>query len=1395
MLAGHRPRVPLYDLQSFTETAEHADTLSATQKLYKVDRDPVALMHIPSTAVTLFIKDIEFTDSLTRSFVQYALRSGAHERVRSLYLLDCEFTSLVTLLKPFSRVQNLSITACNVRSFVEFPVLPSVISLHLDGNRLCSWSHFPEAPRLSFLSLNNNQFESFAHFPVARLFGLEILSVCGNPLGLILPMRGQDIPTTPEAEEMCLALGVLSLFASHARIHTINGVTIPALAEYFVATYGGFPAGGGNESLFLRALDTLLASSDHTLPYRFLNNLNWETEENRDYFLRSGSGLNSYQFRTYLTQYLYSPSINSALLKAGFQEDELEEAGVATFTVEAEQSLMVVDVLFFHSTFGGAPQSLHDVSRQLRKGGATVRYSYEVTIPPTRVEGSRLIATIYLEEARRPSVGRESRPSRGSIGLTNLLQASLAATGSTATQGYVQVHIASPPIRCGAPTILSANLLMEKAELFVGQQASLKYGYSGGAEGATTIMWSRCLEVCPTCQRTYAIDRSGCSIDCSALNDYRATTERPGVMGNTCTCVCRYIKSGLAREPGNCEYVPALADANMCLKVQLVPVNANGIDGDTYTVFSSVVKVDEAYVLKHIELEKVGCAKAVLRVSTAIPVDVEIEWSRRMDHTGETTTAAVTALGPTIAEYTNERTFELTSNIIEQYQLYGSVEVVCRVAFFDVGEPDADDPDFRESPPILVKELAVEFFINHAKHTPASRTPRTRSLSNRAITPLHRSEASTTAVQAAQYSRKRDSISMPEYAQTSEFIEKPNPRVEVAVSQPNLNLLASNDAIVRSSRTQSAQKVTRFSDEDGLKLETCHDTPPRPTLSTHDIRLSAVNVSVGQGQPASALNILRSCSSSQRPALVNAYCDSVEATYTLSGSDDVDVYKNVERSRQRLSRVDQSKASEMPKSLVLQTSACYNSFSMFADSLPPPREGGSDLPENTNTESLSLSSGGASLANVQFEFSAPSGDSLSTHATGAMLGTTRHVASSTINVQISGANNADLSNINVNGETQNNTGGKPTQPKDGETEITITMDDSTDSKPSACTEHEASTTIPSLGISPQPLDIPLRVGQSPANQDPAALYSDMAPSPNTEATPITPEVEEETKSRTLGNLENLENLENLDVEPSPSIVPTSRYEPQELADSLAAVEEPALQVKDARVLENEIAFRNGQVLLRIGTVSAMVGASITFDLYGQIDDGTVVYVTRAYREGIFFETGLQQLTPSATANYCRTYVYRVTPFDFGASIRVIVRVAGAFGGTPLLDQLITPVPVNAQENDISVFMWRRVCADKVYKTDCNAIDRTTGKTTPVSIAYTGKQFTIKLNKRVVYTSKDARRLDSELEFVPCPETKTMDVLIKILKPCSLSLTFGRIEDLGFLYYRLLHTANLSLLFF
>ncbi|TNJ28596.1 hypothetical protein GMRT_12760 [Giardia muris] len=1369
MLAGHRPRVPLYDLQSFTETAEHLDALSATQKLYKVDRDPVALMHIPSTAVTLFIKDIEFTDSLTRSFVQYALRSGAHERVRSLYLLECGFTSLVTFLKPFSRVQNLSITACNVRSFVEFPVLPSVISLHLDGNKLCSWAHFPEAPRLSFLSLNNNQFESFAHFPVARLCGLEILSVCGNPLGLILPMRGQDIPTTPETEEMCLALGVLSLFASHARIHTINGVTIPALAEYFVATYGAFPAGGGNESLFLRALDTLLASSDHTLPYRLLNNLNWETEENRSYFLRPGSGLNSYQFRTYLTQYLYSPSLNSALLKAGFQEDELDEAGVTTFTVEAEQSLMVVEVLFFHSTFGAAPQALHDVSRQLRKGGTAVRYSYEIIIPPTRVEGTRIIATVYLEEARRPSVGREGRPSRGSMGLTNLLQASLAATGSTTTQGYVQVHIASPPIRCGAPTVLSANLLMEKAELFVGQQASLKYSYSGGAEGATTIMWSRCLEVCPVCQRTYAIDRSGCSIDCSAINDYRVSMERPGIMGDTCTCVCRYIKSGLAREPGNCEYIPALADANTCLKVQLVPVNANGIDGDTYTVFSSVVKVDEAYVLKNIGLEKVGCAKAVLRVSTAIPVDVEIEWSRRIDLSRETA-----ALGPTIAEYTNERTFELTSNIIEQYQLYGSVEVVCRVAFFDVGEPDVDDPDFHESPPILIKELAVEFFINHAKHTPALRTPRTRSLSNRAITPLHRSDASTTA---GQCTRKRDSL--PEYAQTSEFIEKPNPRVETTASQPNLNLLASNDAIVRSTRTQSAQKVTRFSDEDGLKLETCHNTPPRPTLSTHDIRLSAVNVSTGQGQgqPASALNILRSCSSSQRPALVNAYCDSVEATYTLSGSDDVDVYKNVERSRQRLSRVDQSKASEMPKSLVLQTSACYNSFSMFADSLPPPREGGSDLPENTNTESLSLSSGGASLANVQFEFSAPSGDSLSTHATGGMSGTTRHVASSTINVQISGANHADLSNINVNGEVQaNNTGCKPLQGKEGgETEITITMDDSTDSKPSACTEHETSTTIPSLGISPQPLDIPLRVGQPPGDQDPAALYSDLVPSPNTGVTPTTPDEA------------------NLDIEPS--IVPTSRYEPQELADSLAAVEEPTIQVKDARVLENEIAFRNGQVLLRIGTVSAMVGASITFDLYGQVDDGTIVYVTRAYREGIFFETGLQQLSPSATTNYCRTYVYRVTPFDFGASVRVIVRVAGAFGGTPLLDQLITPVPVNAQENDISVFMWRRVCADRVYKTDCNAIDRATGKTTPVSISYNGKQFTIKLNKRVVYTSKDARRLDSELEFVPCPETKTMDVLIKILRPCSLSLTFGRIEDLGFLYYRLLHTANLSLLFF
>lgn len=63
-------------------------------------------------------------------------------------------------------------------------------------------------------------------------------------------------------------------------------------------------------------------------------------------------------------------------------------------------------------------------------------------------------------------------------------------------------------------------------------------------------------------------------------------------------------------------------------------------------------------------------------------------------------------------------------------------------------------------------------------------------------------------------------------------------------------------------------------------------------------------------------------------------------------------------------------------------------------------------------------------------------------------------------------------------------------------------------------------------------------------------------------------------------------------------------------------------------------------------------------------------------------------------------------------------------------------------------MWRRVCADKAYRVDCDCKEDGSLKQGSAIVTYNGKLFSFKYNKRLVYSCKDVKRLPYEIEFTP-----------------------------------------------
>lgn len=1585
--APHHTRVSLFAPQSFTETISMIESLPTTQKLHKVDADRDALMNIPPTTVTLFIKSIGFTETLTREFVRAVLQAGSCSKIKSLYMLDCEFASLVTLLKPFQRVQHLSITASKLKNFAELPLLPNVISLHLDGNLISSWTHFPDSPKLTFLSLNYNRLENFIQFPFAKLRNLEIFSAVGNNLESIIPSPVLNADLDEEADNsdillsicddnLCTAMSIMSLFLQGRRINSINSMsTHDIMARYssLIASKKGkhlltreSPASRSNGSdamlnshklLEQRIVteDAFLAEVDNTLSYRTLHGLSaWISTEGTEYLQRPGVSITSLQFRTYCSRFLHRQEIVLPILKAGFVQSRqgVNDSSQGVYIENDQCSFQVtllapkyklVEVLFYHTCFGCPPQLLHgihkrfdsgagtdddssctrpsSISRQSRTssyaathggymdadGGSSIpSYSFDFLLPASFLTNTYVIAFIKVEErisqAQRAAgnayrhAGTQLEQSKHQNTLMSILQDNFGTKTMMTNIRSVQLemHIASPPIISCRPTIRSANFLLASKELQVGKQITLRYSYSGGEEGATTVTWYRCASVCPTCQNFYMPNASSESYMSDDPEDHSACSAAP----EDCSCVLEQIKQGnVLDQPSICEYLPALCDANMFLRTEIVPVSCHGTAGEKFVLLSTRIVVEEEQIIKTCTLEKVDTSHALLNIVSIVPIDLEIYWYQELDE-GERIY---------IPEFDNDRVFDLKSSIIEQYRLYGSILIVCEVLLYPVPINDAerysDNQSAISAVPLLKKALKAEFYVNSMRRNTPSRTPRTRSTSsrqeNRGLNPRSFTPTHNLSKECYNYDDSHGTR-----AHTSEFTSQKVPfrgsYFDRAKQSPlwhdlrhhdgdPVKMQASYDSAAYCNAAPIAalnpgKKSTRFSDDqdhDALgqiarQLQSVVSSGKLDTQSGSNAatnpQLSRVKLEISQ--PATVLNVIQSYASRGSRVMINAYNDSKTDTNSLDVSEDGDVGKNIIASRQRLSRIDQSRASEVPKSLVLQESNYMESYTTLHESvnhlnpaLARNKQDGIqfEFPSNC-TDNCSLDMD----VNIQDNSRPMSYQDLVNNPARDHIITSKGILSPIVvmtNTAVHqnnqsrsklGVHHMTSSTVEVMDMTQNIAHDiyiqRPERRRSSRQSANVT--NSEPSEPSRMSDKmSTSESIPDIAISPQPLDLPscAREIEIPIGSvNPMNLYSDLL-----ESTDVVAESTELANGDTVHLDPQPSKLQSMNIGPhdhnsecsgiEPAMIPRSSAAPSNESNntdirSLTSVSQSLSQlldsrkgyvvqplestsvnvepihdsiesgfsintltpsyrgssasetVKGTRAFENEMAFKNNITGLRITKEAHLVGDVLSFEVYGAIDQAMSVFIVRSYADGVFFESGLIRLNPVKLVDYCQLFAYRVTPFDLGSSLRVIIRADGSFGTANLVDRLLDATIIGASDKDISLLMWRRVCADRTYRVDCECKEDGSLKQGSATVAYNGKLFSFKYNRKLVYSCKDMKRLPYEIEFTPMLADNTLLFSIRGSKPALYSLLFQRIEDLGFIFYRLLCTTGLSLLY-
>lgn len=1602
----HHTRVSLFAPQSFTETISMIESLSTTQKLYKVDGDRDALMSIPPTTVTLFIKSIGFTETLTREFVRSVLQAGSCGKIKSLYMLDCEFVSLVTLLKPFQRVQHLSITASKLKNFAELPLLPNVISLHLDGNFISSWAHFPDAPKLTFLSLNYNRLESFIQFPFAKLRNLEIFSAVGNNLESILPSPVLSMNVDREADDsdalllacddsLCTAMSIVSLFLQGRRVNSINSMSVLDImskySDLIASKTGRRLLAGGNSVARYPSSDAMLSSHklleqrmiteeaflaevDSTLPYRTLHGLSmWISNEGVEYLQRPGGSMNSLQFRTYCSRFLHKQELVLPILRAEFMppkkglndrsRDVYTENDQCFFQVTLlSHKYKLVEALFYHTCFGSPPQLIHGVHRRVDLGtggrdensshirsssvsrpsrsdsyaathggyanadGSSISfYNFEFTLPASFLSNTYVIAFLKIEErtsqAQRAAGnayrhagahGTQLEQSKHQNILMSILQDNFGTKTMMTNIRSVQfeMHIASPPIVSCRPTIRSANFLLSSKDLQVDKLINLRYSYSGGEEGATTVAWYRCMTVCTTCQSLYINGSESESCVSDDLGDKSVCSTAP----DDCTCVLELIKQGVVLEqPSICEYLPALCDANMFLRAEITPVSCHGIVGEKYVLLSTRIIVEEKQIIKTCTLEKVDTSHALLNIVSLAPIDLEIYWYQEIEENERIY----------IPEFDNDRIFDLKSSIIEQYHLYGSILIVCEVLLYPVPINDAERYSNNQSAtsavPLLKKTLKTEFYVNTVRRNTPSRTPRTRSISSRqeskgtnpAFTPTHNPNK--------QYYNNDDSHGA-RVAHTSEFTSQKTPfrgsyfdRAKqsplwqdmeyqnescgdaVKMQTSYSSSVYCNAAPTAAIALNPGKKSARFSDDQD---DSCSDAlgqiarqlqtavgPGKLDIqngpaSIMNPQLSRVKLEISQ--PATVLNVIQPYASRGSRVMINAYNDSRTDTNSFDVSEDGDVGKNIIASRQRLSRIDQSRASEVPKSLVLQESNYMESYTTLHESVdhinPAPVRNKQDgiqfeFPSNCVDNCSMDTDNNIHNSSRPMSYRDLVNNSMRDHIITSkgilspivvMTNTTVHQNNQSRSRL--GTHHMTSSTVEVMDVTQNIPNDiyiqRPERRRSSRQIANVT--NSEPSEPSRISDKmSTSESIPEIAISPQPLDLPscAREIEIPIDSvNPVNLYSDLMESAEgaTAATAVTAVTEsaeltdgnavylapqpsklqnmklgphdhesdcsgieaavipESTGSSNENNNANIRSLNSISQSFSQLLDSRKGYVAQTLESTSINMEPvhdnieqkfsinaltPSYRgssasetVKSTRAFENEMAFKNNVTSLRVTKEAHMVGDVLGFEVYGAIDQGMSVFIVRSYADGVFFESGLTRLNPIKLVDYCQLFAYRVTPFDLGSSLRVIVRADGSFGSANLIDRLLDATIIGASDKDISLLMWRRVCADRTYRVDCECKEDGSFKQGSASVAYNGKIFSFKYNKKLIYSCKDMKKLPYEIEFTPILTDNTLLFSIKGPKPTLYSLLFQRVEDLGFIFYRLLCTTGLSLLY-
>lgn len=1570
--APHHTRVSLFAPQSFTETISMIESLPTTQKLHKVDADRDALMNIPPTTVTLFIKSIGFTETLTREFVRAVLQASSCTKIKSLYMLDCEFASLVTLLKPFQRVQHLSITASKLKNFAELPLLPNVISLHLDGNLISSWAHFPDAPKLTFLSLNYNRLENFIQFPFAKLKNLEIFSAVGNNLESILPspLLGETADGETDDSDtllavcddsLCTAMSIMSLFFQERRINSVNSMsTLDIMTRYSswisLKTGRHLLAGGdaaprpfesnamlGSHKLLEQRMvteDLFLAEVDSTLPYRVLHGLSaWISDEGVEYLQRPNSSISSLQFKTYCSRFLHKQGIILPILRAGFVQPEgsvsdssqgvyIENSQCFFHVVLLSSKYKLVEVLFYHTCFGCPPQLIHGVHKRIDSGAgrdedshvtrsssisrlsrpgsyaathggymgtdgsSLVSYSFDFVLPASLLSNTYVIAFIRVEErtsqAQRAAgnvyrhAGTQLEQSKHQNILMSILQDNFGTKTMMTNIRSVQLemHIASPPIISCRPTIRSANFLLASKNLQVGKLINLRYSYSGGEEGDTTVTWYRCASVCSTCQNLYMNN----TVSESCISDDSEDQCLCSAVPDACSCVLEQIKQGsVTDQPSICEYLPALCDANMFLRTEIVPVSYHGVIGEKFVLLSTRIIVEEEQIIKTCALEKVDTSHALLNIVSLVPIDLEIYWYQELDDNERVY----------IPEFDNDRVFDLRSSIIEQYRLYGSILIVCEVLLYPVPINDAerysDNQSAMSAVPLLKKTLRAEFYVNSMRRN-SSRTPRARSTSSRHETRGTNPRSFTPPHNLNKEYCNYDDSHGPKVAHTSEFTSQKVPfrggYFDRTGAQSPLwqNMEHRGGDVAPAAALNPGKKSARFSDDQNrdaleqiahqLRLAVSSgkfDAQNAPSAAA-DPHSSRIKLEISQ--PATVLNAIHPHASRGSRVMINAYNDSKTDTNSLDVSEDGDVGKNIIASRQRLSRIDQSRASEVPKSLVLQESNYTESYTTFHE--PADHTGSTAVKVKQDRIQFEFPSScidNCSLDaddNVQNSSRPMSYQDLVSNSARDHILTSKGILSPIVvmtntavhqnnqNRSRLGTHHMTSSTVEVMDMTQNIAHDiyiqRPERRRSSRQSANIT--NSEPSEPSRVSDKlSTSESIPELAISPQPLDLPtcVREIEIPISSiNPAALYSDLV-----ESTEVVVESEELGDRNAVCIPSQPTKLQNMEkgpheresecsgiepaIMPGPTIAPSNEsnntdirsldsvsqsfsqlldsrkgYVAQPLESTSVNLEPvrnsiehelsintltPSYRgssasetVKGARAFENEMAFKNNVTGLRVTKEAYVVGDVLGFEVYGAIDQGMSVFIVRSYADGVFFESGLIKLNPVKLLDYCQLFVYRVTPFDLGSSLRVIVRADGSFGATNLVDRLIDATIIGASDKDISLLMWRRVCADKAYRVDCDCKEDGSLKQGSAIVTYNGKLFSFKYNKRLVYSCKDVKRLPYEIEFTPILTDNTLLFIIKGSKPTVYSLIFQRIEDLGFIFYRLLCTTGLSLLY-